>query len=140
MTGNRPPKRRISRSFLRREWRLMVEADTRYLGGPRVRRGRALSRGRATARPSRTQSGLLPFLRQAGAAQRIGERTAALFLGPHGGRVARWATRRGTAAVISRRGCAGAVGMRADFVVQPECQRDALTRHIDFQDLDPDNV
>jgi hypothetical protein len=33
-------------------WRLPVVADKRYLGGPRVRRGRALSRGQATARPS----------------------------------------------------------------------------------------
>jgi hypothetical protein len=35
-----------------RVWRLLVEPDTRYLGGSRVRRGRALSRGQATARPS----------------------------------------------------------------------------------------
>ena len=33
-------------------WRLPVEGDKRYLGGARVRRGRPLYRGRATARPS----------------------------------------------------------------------------------------
>jgi hypothetical protein len=33
-------------------WRLLVEADKRYSGGPRIRRGHALSRGRTTARPS----------------------------------------------------------------------------------------
>lgn len=33
-------------------WRLPVEADPKIFGRPRVRRGRALSRGRATARPS----------------------------------------------------------------------------------------
>ena len=34
-------------------WRLLVEADTKDIwAAPRVRRGRALSRGQATARPS----------------------------------------------------------------------------------------
>ena len=83
---------------------------------------------------------LLPFLRQPGAAQRIGERAAALFYAARGRRAARWATRRGTNAVIARRGGAGTVGARAEFVIQPQRQRDALARYVDLQDLDADDV
>ena len=56
---------------------------------------------------------LLPFLDQAGAAQRLGERAAALLLAARGDRAAG----RGTHTVIAWRGCAGTVGTRADLVV-----------------------
>ena len=83
---------------------------------------------------------LLSFFRQACTAQRVGQRTAAPFLAAVGGRVARWDTRRGTAAVVTRRGCAGTVGPWADLVIQTQRQRDALVRQVDLQDLDADDV
>src|SRR5258708_31456714 len=79
---------------------------------------------------------LLAFFGQAGAAQSVGERYAALFMtAPR-----RCTPRRGAHGVIARRRCAAAAGARADLVVQPERQRDAFARLVNLQDLDADDV
>src|SRR5262245_17598209 len=63
---------------------------------------------------------LLSFFREAGAAQSVGERAAALFLALRGGRARRWVTRRGTAVAIAGRGGVGTVAAGSDLVVQPQ--------------------
>jgi hypothetical protein len=80
--------------------------------------GRNAGVNRCCPTPARPGSRfLLTFLRQAGAAQRIGKRAAALVLAACGGRAARRVTQRRMQAVIARRGCACTVGARADLVV-----------------------
>src|SRR5260370_20534553 len=79
---------------------------------------------------------LLAFFGQASASQSVGKRSAALFVTTPGRRT----PRRGAHAVIARRRCAAAAGARADLVVQPERQRNALARLVDIEDLDADDV
>src|SRR5215831_14464426 len=81
---------------------------------------------------------LLPLLREAGAAQSVGKRAAALFVASR--RARGGAARRGTVVALARRGGAGSVATRSDLVVQPQRQCDALARFVHVQHFHSDDV
>src|SRR5262249_37807775 len=82
---------------------------------------------------------LVRLLRKPRPAPRCGAGATAAFVPALRGRATRPSTRR-TGGSVARRGRSGAIGARTDLVVEAQCERDALARLVDLEDLDADDV